>query len=367
VILLEKIQCENKGFEWEKYASLIGLLVLVVVGIILNPSFLNPQNLMNILRQNASAGFLAIGMTFVILTAGIDLSVGSFLGFSGVVLALLIPHTGVFVAIIITLLLGALIGISYGWFITDFNVPPFIATLAGLSALRGIALVASRGGAVPVSNMFLIKMGVYKINPLVSLLISAVIVLYIIYNYNSKRNNNLIETIFIVLGISCFSYIIYSVGGLNIQVFLFLLAFGIFWFLLNKTVFGREVYAIGGNLEAAGLSGIKVKKDLILVYVMSATLATFGGILTAARLGTGAPNVGTGGELDAIAAVVIGGTSFSGGIGNLSGTFIGVLLMGVLKNVLSLYGVSSNAQMIFKGLIILIAVIIDTQLKHKNA
>jgi len=367
---------KEAGFQFnlKDYTSILGLVILVIISAILSPTFLKPINIMNVLSQIASPCILAIGMTFVILSAGIDLSVGSTMALSGVLVALITPSTGWVIAVILTLIIGIILGLFYGYCITKLYVPPFIVTLAGLTGFRGLALVLTGAAAVPIRAEGFDVLGSGKINSTLTLIITVAVIILLIYRHvvtykdleqgeGIKKTAKLIVAIVII---AAFQYIIMQVKGLPIQIAIAIIIFLIFTFILNNTVFGREVYALGGNIEAARLAGIRTNKVLMIIYVISQLLATIGGVLIAARLSSGTPQVGNLGELDAIASAVIGGTSFAGGVGTLGGTAIGVLLIGVLNNLLSLLNVSSDMRMVFKGAIILIAVILDTKFRKRD-
>lgn len=353
-----------RKFDWEKYTSVIGLLLLVTVSVILSDSFLTARNLMNLLRQLAVPGVLAIGMTFCILTGGIDLSVGGICALSSVLYAMMLLQGVPFaVAAVILLLMGAGIGLCYGLLIAKVRIPPFIATLAGVNATKGAALVITDGAAVGITDSFTLRLGSESLPVLPSTVLLAAAIGAVLYEVYKKRKRSYL-VLAAVLGYGM--YVAAVKGGIPylavISVFLNL----IFIFVLNHTVFGKNVYAVGGNMDVARMAGVKIAGVLVSVYVIESVLGALGGIMTAARLGAGAPTVGTNWELDAIAAVSIGGTSMSGGSGKLSNTIIGVILIGVLNNMLSLLNVQTNVQMICKGMIILAAVVLDSVISRKK-
>lgn len=358
-------------FVWKNYTSFIGLVLLIILSVILSDTFLTPINLMNIGKQIAVPTLLAVGMTFVIISGGIDLSVGSFVALSGVLFAKLGTSIGFLPAAVIMLLFGVVIGLIYGFLITNMNVPPFIATLAGQTIGKGTALVITSSAAVPILDKGVNSLGSGNIAPLLSILLIALITIgaaasFVKRAYKTGNKLGFVGAAAFVLVMAYVCYLIQATKGLSYIVAIAAVIFMAFIIVLNRSIFGRNVYAIGGNADAARLAGINVARNTIAIYVMCSTLACLGGVLTAARLGAGTPQVGTNWELDAIAAVIIGGTSFSGGIGKLSGTLIGVLLMGVLNNLLSLMNIPADAQMIFKGLIILGAVVIDSKTSTKK-
>ncbi len=299
------------GNELGIFIALIGLIIFFTI---FNQNFISLANILNLLRQVSINGLIAIGMTLVIITAGIDLSVGSILGLSGIAVALLLV-SGVppFLAIILTLLFAAVLGWVNGILISKYKLQPFIVTLATMTTYRGITYIVSNGK--PISNL-------------------------------SE------ESIFTWIGRG-------SILGVPVPIIIFLSTTILFYFVMTKTVYGRNIYATGGNEEAAKLAGINVERIKISVYTISGILAAIAGLILVSRLDSAQPTLGSGYELDAIAAVVIGGTSLAGGKGRITGTFIGILIIGVLSNGLNIMGVSSFYQEVVKGLIILAAVLMD--------
>lgn len=298
----------------EKIIPFIGLILLIIVVSILNPSFLDLSNLLNLLRQISINGLIAFGMTFIILTGGIDLSVGSILALSSAFIALMIT-SGVdpIIALIIGVLIGFVLGAVNGLLVTKGNMAPFIATLATMTIFRGLTLVITDGN--PITNLG-------------------------------------DSYLFQLFGKGYFI-------GIPVPAVTMIIVFVILLILLQKTTFGRHTYAIGGNEVAAKISGIKVNKIKILIYGISGLMSALAGGILTSRLNSAQPTAGTSYELDAIAAVVLGGTSLTGGKGRIVGTLIGVLIIGVLNNGLNLLGVSSFYQQVVKGVVILIAVLID--------
>ncbi|WYQ41848.1 ribose ABC transporter permease [Bacillus sp. FSL W7-1321] len=292
----------------------IGLFLIILIISILNPGFLSASNLLNVLRQVSINALIAFGMTFVILTGGIDLSVGAILAFSGAVTATLLSSgMDPILAILIGLLVGAALGAINGIIIAKGKVAPFIATLATMTIYRGATLMFTDGR--PVSNLG-------------------------------------DSTLFQMLGGGYFF-------GIPMPAITMMISFVILYLILKKTTFGRRVYAVGGNEEASILSGIKVDRIKIYVYSLTGFLAAIAGVILTSRLNSAQPTAGTMYELDAIAAVVLGGTSLTGGKGWIVGTLIGALIIGVLNNGLNLLGVSSFFQQMVKGSVILLAVLLD--------
>ena len=297
-----------------KLGPLFGLLLLIVVLTLLNPNFLTVSNLLNVLRQVSISGLIAFGMTFVILTGGIDLSVGSTLALTGAVAASLIASgTDPIIAMGVALVLGLILGAINGIIITKGRVAPFIATLATMTVYRGLTLVYTEGK--PVSGLG-------------------------------------DSVAFQMFGKGYFL-------GIPVPVITTILAFVVLYLILHKTNFGRRVYAVGGNEEASKLSGINTDRVKIWVYAITGLLASVSALILTSRLNSAQPTAGESYELDAIAAVVLGGTSLTGGRGWIFGTLVGVLIIGVLNNGMNLIGVSSFFQHVVKGVVILLAVMID--------
>lgn len=294
-------------------AGILPILVAIcILFALLSPNFLSVGNAVNILRQASINIVLATGMTFVILTGGIDLSVGSVLAVSAVVgvLVSLVPVFG-WLAVPVALLTGLLLGLVNGALITFLNVPPFIVTLGTLTALRGAAYLVANGTTVINREINFAWIGNSYIGPLPWLVIIALLV------------------------------IVAS------------------WFVLRQTVLGVQIYAVGGNERAARLTGIKVNRVMLFVYGISGLLSGLAGVMSASRLYSATGMLGQGYELDAIAAVILGGTSFTGGIGTIVGTLFGALIIAVLNNGLTLLNMSFFWQLVVKGLVIIAAVIID--------
>lgn len=299
-----------------KYKSLLGLVLLIAVVSILNPAFLSAKNIMNILRQTSVNAVIAAGMTFVILTGGIDLSVGSILGISGAVCAsLLVSGQNVVVAVISALVVGAIVGFLNGFIISKGKLQPFIATLATMTVLKGLTLVYTNGNPITLgSNELAMSFG--------------------------KIGGG-------------------TILGIPTPAMIMIVVFMICYYILHNTRIGRYTYALGSNEEATKLSGLNTDKIKIWVYTMSGILASVAGIIITSRLYSAQPTAGSGYELDAIAAVVLGGTSLNGGKGKITGTIVGALIIGVLSNALNILDVSSYYQTMVKGAVILLAVLLD--------
>ena len=358
-------------------ATLIALVMLTVALALVDPTFSTARNLSNVARQVTIVGIIAVGMTMVILIAGIDLSVGSVVGVAAVVVTLLMQYgLAPWLAVPVTLVIvGGVIGLWNGFWIAHYRIPPFIITLGMLTIGRGAALSLSNGSSVPVADRSFAVLGSGHIPPLPTLVLLAIAALAGLYALartwrESKtealpRFENLPGVIAAAAGLLLAAYVFGSGEGLPLPVAIFVVIAGAAIFVLNHTRFGRRLYALGGNEEAARLSGINVYATKIIVYVTVSLLSALSGVLLASRLNGASPNLGNMFELDAIAAVVIGGTSLAGGSGTIGGTIIGALIIGVLNNGMSLLGVSSFYQLIIKGLIISLAVWFDV-LQKKN-
>lgn len=358
-------------------ATLIALIVLVVGLSFADDAFFTARNLSNLSRQVTIIGIIAVGMTMVILIAGIDLSVGSICGLAAVVCTLLMqwgvpPALAVPATLVIV---GVGIGAWNGFWIAKFNIPPFIITLGMLTIARGLALTLTNGGSVPVTSKSFAVIGGGYIPPMISsviLVVCAVLAVYSIFREVQQARAHgvevntqelLVNGAVMIGGFVLAFHVFTSYKGIPVPVAIFaVIAFGGIY-TLNNTRFGRRLYALGGNEDAARLSGINVVRTKMIVYTVISVLSALAGIILASRLNGASPNLGTMFELDAIAAVVIGGTSLAGGSGKVSGTIIGALLIGVLNNGMSLLGVVTFYQLIIKGLIIILAVWFDVMQK----
>lgn len=299
-----------------KNKAILALIALCILISIVSPRFLTVSNISNVLTQVSVNAIIAIGMTFVILTGGIDLSVGSILAICGAVSAVIVKSTGsIFLAVTIPIIIGAGIGLFNGFFISKCRLQAFVATLATMTIFRGLTYVYTNGN--PVSSL-------------------------------TNTYNNIANT---------------KIGIIPLPVIFTIIITIIAYYFLNKTRFGRHLYAVGGNEDSARLSGIKTIKIKTIVYVVCGAAAGLSGIIATSRIGSASPNAGAGFELDAIASVVIGGTSLLGGEGSVIGTIIGALIIGVLNNGLNLLNVSPFYQQIVKGVVILLAVLADKKSK----
>lgn len=305
----------------KKYNLLVLLLFFIIVATIASDSFFAINNFMNILRAYAAPGLMAIGMTFVVLTGGIDLSVGSLAALSGMISGLCLANgSSVFVAVMAGVLSGAVLGTITGILVTKFELPAFIASLAVMVAGRGLTLLTTNGGVISG----LIKLGEDGVTGKA---------------FNFLGNGD-------ILGIP-FAGITWILLTLATA------------YVLKYTLFGRSLYAIGGNRESAFLSGIRINLYNTLVYTISGALAAYSGVMLTAWLTVAQPTLGGGAELDAIAATVLGGTSLAGGAGGVVGTFGGVILLAIITNLFNLIGLESYFQQIFTGVIIVVALLLN--------
>lgn len=299
-----------------QYRTFAILTLILIVASLLSDSFLRITNITNLARQISIIGVIGVGMTLVILTGGIDLSVGTNVAITGAIAATIIQRTqSVFLAIIVSLIIGSVIGFINGTIITKAKLPPFIVTLGTMVLLRGVVLVFTQGSPIATKS--------------------------VIFNKIGKGYFFGLPLPVIILGVT------YFLG----------------FILLKYTKLGRTIYGVGGNEEASRLSGINTSAVITKVYVMSGFLSAVAGLILTARLGSAQPTAGTGYELDAIAAVILGGTSLSGGTGSILGTLAGIAILGVLDNILVLMNVNPFASDIVKGTVIILAVLVDSKFK----
>ncbi|HJB15936.1 MAG TPA: ABC transporter permease [Candidatus Blautia excrementipullorum] len=312
-------QKKDMGKILRQFGLVFVALIIIIFMSITSDVFLTSQNIINILRQIAINGILAVGMTFVILTGGIDLSVGSVVGITGVIVGSFLQNgTNWVLASLIALVISIICGIINGWLIAYIGFQPFIATLSTMTIGRGFAQVWSDGKPYMISDESFKQIG---------------------------------QGSFLGIPIPIFLLVIFCVIGLVI---------------LMMTTFGRYVFAIGGNMSAAKLSGVRTQRIQTMVYVFSSICAWMAGLILAARISSGQPNAGESYEMDAIAATAIGGTSMNGGIGSLTGTIIGFIILGLLQNSMNLMNINSFWQQIVKGILIIVAVFLDMRTKGKK-
>ncbi|WP_027624314.1 sugar ABC transporter permease [Clostridium lundense] len=365
------------------YTMIIAMVsIWIIFTVTTHGNFITPRNLSNLLRQMSITGILAIGMVFVIILGEIDLSVGSLLGLLGGIAAILNVwyKMNAITTIAIVLVLGLLLGLWNGWWIAYKKVPSFIVTLAGMLVFRGALVGISKGQTVAPLTKDLKIVGQAYFPDMFGYVVGILAILasiLIISNSRKKKIKYGLEmpskildfakiagiTVMTVL----FIVILNKYQGFPVPVFIMLVLAIIFSFVSSNTVFGRRIYAIGGNREAAKLSGINVNKSVLIIYAINGLMAAIAGILLAARLNAGSVAAGQNAELDAIASCVIGGASLAGGAGSVSGALVGALVMASIDNGMSMLNTQPFWQYIVKGLILLIAVWLDITSKNKQS
>lgn len=307
----------------QKQGALLALIVLVAVAAVRFPVFRQADNILNILRQNSMIGIIAVAMTLVILTGGIDLSVGAVTALSSVLVASFSDTNNPTLILLVPVFVGALLGLANGVIIAKMNVAPFISSLGMMMIARGIALVITSGNSVPMSGI------------------------------SKHWITGMAES---------------SLVGIPSLVLVFALVVAIGIFITRRTRFGRSIYAVGGNEDAARMMGIQPERVKILVYTISGFAAALSGVILASRLGSGQPVTCEGWEMDAIAAVAIGGTKLSGGRGSVAGTVFGVLILAVIKNMINLQGsLNSWWQSIITGILLLVVILMQVVSDRRTA
>ncbi len=391
-----------------QYGMIFALVVIVIFfGVVTGGKLIWPRNVQMLVRQNAYVLILAIGMMFCILTGGnIDLSVGSLVALVSAMSGLMATTLGLpaWLAIIISIITGLLAGVWQGFWIAYVKVPPFITTLAGMLVFRGLNNIILDGKTLPLSGLYTtIGTGsVPDIAPntvpdflrigdllqlqnkpeflnvtmlLVGLALSIIYVLFVIFNRKSKKMRGyevaslksvIIKAISFFIVINVFAYWLAMDEGLPIMLILLAALYAIYTFIATKTIPGRHIYAMGGNIKAAELSGVNTKKMMFLVYSNMGLLAGVAAVVTAGRSMAASPNVGVNFELDAIGACFIGGASAYGGIGTIWGAVVGAFIMGVMNNGMSIIGLNVFLQSVAKGLVVLLAVAFDMYSKSKS-
>lgn len=320
-----KKENKNIGAFLSEYGVFIALLILVVIISTISPEFRQPGNFLNLLRQASFNGLIAFGMTCVILSGGIDLSVGSTFALSAIVCAEMIGHgVPVIVAVPVALLVGVALGLISGLLVTKGRLQPFIATLITMTAYRGLAMILTDGK--PISRL-------------------------------AESSGDSI--LFKAMGKGNFIFTFAPDFKIPIPIIILVVVFGIMYFMLKHTTFGRRLYATGSNAKCAALSGVNIDRVKMSVYAISGFLSAMAGLIMISRVDSAQPIMGSGYELDAIAAVALGGTSMNGGRGRIAGTIAGVLIIAVLNNGLNILGVTSYYQSVVKAVVILVAVLAD--------
>lgn len=375
---------------FSKYSMIIILVALLIAFQLMTGGiFLRPLNITNIVLQNSHILILAAGMLLVVLLGYVDLSVGSVMAFVGAMAGMLMVNNNIspWLAVPLCLLVGGVIGAWQGFWVAYVGIPAFIVTLAGLLMFRGLtqvvlggqSLAPFPGGFQKISTGYLPDIFGVPGMHLLTLILGVVLAVSLVFaqwRARARRKENLFEvpsmnaflikaalTIVLVLGLS---YIFASYQGFPVILIILGVIVGIYGFLTNRTVAGRQIYATGGNLKAAQLSGIKTKKITFWVFVNMGVMAALAGLILAARLNAATPQAGTSLELDAMASVYFGGASTSGGIGTITGAIVGGLVMGVLNNGMSIMGVGVDWQQAIKGLILLLAVVLDIYNKKRK-
>ena len=391
-----------------QYGMIIALVIIIVFfGFVTGGRLIWPRNVSMLVRQNAYVLILAIGMMFCILTGGnVDLSVGSLVALVSAMSGLMATTLGLpsGLAILISVLTGLLAGIWQGFWIAYVRVPPFIATLSGMLVFRGINNIILNGQTLPLSGLYVtigtgsvpdiapntapdfLRIGdllqlqnkpeYLNMTMLVTgLALSIIYVLVVIFNRNSKKKRGyevqplslvIVKIISFFIVINLFSYWLAMDDGLPIMLILLAALYAIYTFIATKTIPGRQIYAMGGNIKAAELSGVNTKKMMFLVYANMGLLSGVAAVVTAGRLMAASPNVGVSFELDAIGACFIGGASAYGGVGTIWGAVVGAFIMGVMNNGMSIIGLNVFLQSVAKGLVVLLAVAFDMYSKSKS-
>lgn len=370
-----------KSVNLQVYIMLIAIAVIMAFfSVATDGAYLSARNISNLLRQTSITGILAIGMVFVIISAEIDLSVGSLMGLLGGFAAIADVWWGfpLPVTIIVTIALGLIFGIWNGWWVAYRKVPSFIVTLAGYLAFRGILIGLTNGTTVsPISGTMTV-IGQGYLSDIAGVILGGIAVIgFVLWGNYQRRSRQQLQlevsalskdftkyALFAVIVLGAI-YLLNDYRGIPFPVLVLAVLAILGLFLSRKTSFGRHVYAIGGNIDAAKLSGINVEKTKLIIFAMNGVLVAIAGLILSARLGAGSPSAGQNAELDAIAACVIGGASLAGGVGSVFGVVIGALIIASLDNGMSMLDVPTFWQYIVKGAILLLAVWIDTSNKKK--
>ena len=377
---MSDLKAREFTFDPRKYLMVIALVgIWAIFAIISGGTYLLPRNMSNLFRQSVFTAILAIGMLNVIVLGQIDLSVGSIAGLCGGVLAIANVWKSVspLFAILITMGAGLFLGLWNGWWIAYRNVPSFIVTMAGLLVFRGVLVGITDGITIGPLSPFFGVIGKDFLPTVVAFILGgAVIVVYLTMQYSQRagkvqhgllvpgRGSEILKSVFFSLLIVVFVFVMTLYRGVPNPVVIVLVLFVIFAYMSNKTVFGRRIYAIGGNKVASRLSGIDIKKTTLIVFGLNGLMAAIAGVFLTSRLDAASVGAATSAELDAIAACVIGGTSLMGGVGTVFGAIIGAVVMASLDNGMSLLNAPSFYQTIVKGLVLLLAVWFDMSRKQ---
>jgi D-xylose transport system permease protein len=372
---------KSKPINLQRFVMLAAIVVIMLFFTAMTEgSFLSARNISNLLRQTSISGILAVGMVFVIILAEIDLSVGSMMGLLGGAAAIFDVwlHWPLALTIVVTLLLGLLLGAWNGWWVAYRKVPSFIVTLAGMLAFRGILIGITNGTTVaPTSDGMSVIGQSYLPNSMGFGLGLVCLVFFTVWQWRRRARRQSLGlstpaktgdvtrqaiTAILVLGAI---YMLNDYRGVPTPVLILVVLMLAGLFLASRTAFGRRIYAIGGNIDAARLSGVNVERIKLAVFAINGLMVAVGGLILTSRLGAGSPSAGDIAELDAIAACVIGGTSLAGGVGSVAGAVVGAFIMASLDNGMSMLDVSTFWQYIVKGAILLLAVWMDTATKKR--
>ncbi|MFD1174996.1 sugar ABC transporter permease [Paenibacillus puldeungensis] len=363
--------------------TMVGALVLIwVLFGLLDPTFLTARNLSNLFTQMSVTSILAIGMVLVIVAGHIDLSVGSIVGLTGGVAAILSNWMGLpaIVVILGTLAAGAILGMLQGWLVAYKMIPAFIVTLGGMMVFRGALMGVTNSMTIPVSDSVLALLGNAYFAQGFGIIIAVLAIGLIVWSTLKKRRSrqkygfevaplgvDIIKVAALSLLVVLFVFVMNAYKGIPFPIIFVIVLAAIFYFLSTKTTFGRHIYAIGGNIEAARLSGINIRRKTMMIFLLSGLLASIAAIVLTSRLASATITAGNMAEMDAIAACVIGGTSLMGGAGTVLGALIGALVMTSLDNGMSLMGMESFWQYVVKGSILVFAVWLDISGRRKGA
>ncbi|RKX75561.1 MAG: sugar ABC transporter permease [Spirochaetes bacterium] len=366
------------------------ILIMVLFQILTRGILFRPMNVNNILLQNAYVLILATGMLLCILTGNIDLSVGSVVAFVGAIASVMMVDWGVPVGItiVLSLLIGIAVGAFHGYFIAYWKIPAFIVTLAGMLIWRGLTMVILKGQTKsPFDKSFQaiaagylpgrdIRIGSFNTIALIfGIALSLILMFMILKSRHNKQKYGFevlpkwieaLKIAFLILAVNLLTFSLANYNGIPIVLILLIFLISLYTFITQRTIFGRHIYALGGNEKAANLSGVKTQRVMLLVYTNMGMLAALAGLVVAGRLNAATPKAGNMFELDAIASCFIGGASASGGIGTVIGAIVGGLVMGVLNNGMSIMGVSVDWQQAIKGLVLLGAVFFDVVTKSNT-
>jgi putative multiple sugar transport system permease protein len=383
-----KVLIKENIREYGMYIALV--VIMLIFTIATNGLFMSSRNISNLINQTGYIAVLAVGMTLIIVIKHIDLSVGFAAGFMGAIAAILLTrfNVPVLVTVIIVLAVGMLIGVFNGFLVAKMGIPSFVATLAGMLFFRGALLQITEGsGTIVISNKTFNAIGngfipdiahVEGIHILTIIIGIMAIVLYVWNAFNTRRNKIkynfevvsmkmfFVQLLFISAIIAYITWILAGYNGLSWTVVIVIAVVAVYHYITTQTVLGRHIYAVGGNIEAAKLSGINVKKITFIVFASMSMLAALSGILFASRLQSASTTAGTLFELDAIAAAYVGGVSADGGVGKVTGSIIGALVMSSLISGMNLMGTGISYQYIIRGAVLVIAVIFDVKTRNKS-